>query len=25
VLTALGLIGFRILTKKIGGGEEAAI
>ena len=25
VLTALGLIGFRILTKKIGGGEEATI
>jgi spermidine/putrescine transport system permease protein len=25
VFTALGLIGFRILTKKIGGGEEATI
>jgi len=25
VLTGLGLIGFRMLTKKIGGGEEAAI
>lgn len=25
VLTGLGLVGFRILTKRIGGGEEAAI
>jgi len=25
VFTGLGLVGFRILTKKIGGGEEAAI